>query len=77
MKKSLRTIVCAAVLVGVMIIGIACTTSQKAKVANDENASKSVKIAVLPKMKGENYWDAFPSLNSAIASSAPFLHASQ
>ena len=58
MKKSLRTIVCAAVLVGVMIIGIACTTSQKAKVANDENASKSVKIAVLPKMKGENYWDA-------------------
>ena len=46
MKKSLRTIVCAAVLVGVMIIGIACTTSQKAKVANDENASKSVKIAV-------------------------------
>lgn len=58
MKKSLRTIVCAAVLVGVMIIGIACTTSQKAKVANDANASKSVKIAVLPKMKGENYWDA-------------------
>jgi len=51
MKKSLRTIVCAAVLVGVMIIGIACTTSQKAKVANDANASKSVKIAVLPKMK--------------------------
>ena len=58
MKKSLRTIVCAAVLVGVMIIGIACTTSQKAKVANDANAAKSVKIAVLPKMKGENYWDA-------------------
>ena len=58
MKKSLRTIVCAAVLVGVMIIGTACTTSQKTKVANDVNAAKSVKIAVLPKMKGENYWDA-------------------
>lgn len=49
MKKGMGKKVCAGVLAGVMSMGALCMTAY---------AADDVKIAVLPKMKGENYWDA-------------------